>query len=336
MQKAKRIYRKISNSFRFLVQELKAASGMYNAACRKAQGARIIVYHGVCTGHPTKFNTLFISKKTFEQHLKLYRKYFHIISLQDYYNGNFSNEKFTICLSFDDGFANNHTYVLPLLEKYNIPAVFFVTAIRHAGYDILWNDFLTLSTISGPDQLVFGNEIFHKKKGKCYRSATTQETLASVLQASGFSNKQEMIETLQPYASFQRSNRLNEYWLQLTKEQIREMAASPLVTVGSHGYYHNDLSRIDGLELETELRLSKTFLEEVTGSAVTSFAFPYGHYSSAAVEKALQAGYRQLLATEFRYPGDEKNHTLKERMGINPFISAKNQIYAITKGHYEY
>jgi peptidoglycan/xylan/chitin deacetylase (PgdA/CDA1 family) len=336
MQNAARIYRKISNSFRFLKQELKAALGMYNTACSKARGARIVVYHGVCTGHPTRFNTLFIRKENFEQHLELYRKYFHIISLQDYYNGHFRTDKFNICLTFDDGFANNHAYVLPLLKKYNLPATFFVTAIRQAGYDILWNDFLTLTAVTGPEQLVFENELFYKKKRSYYQSATTGKTLASVLQLSAFSAKQAMMKILRPYALFMKSDTLDEYWLQMTTEQIREMADSPLVTIGSHGYYHNDLSRISGSELEAELRLSKAFLEQVTGKRVTSLAFPYGHYSSSVIEEATRAGYHQLLATTFRDPGDENTPALLERMGVNPFISAHNQLYAIVKGHYEY
>jgi peptidoglycan/xylan/chitin deacetylase (PgdA/CDA1 family) len=331
-----RVYRKISTRLRFLKQELKAVSGIYHTACSKARGARIIVYHGVCSGNPTRFNTLFISKNNFEQHLKLYRKYFHIISLKDYYNGHFRNDRFNICLSFDDGFANNHAYVLPLLTKYNIPATFFVTAIRQAGYDILWNDFLTLGTVTGPEQLVFENELFYKRKRTGYQSATSGKTLVSVLQASGFGPKQKMIKVLQPYAVFRKSKDLEEYWLQMTKAQLHEMAASPLVSIGSHGYYHNDLSRVSAGELEAELRLSKAYLEQVTGKPVTSVAFPYGHYSPAVIEEAVRAGYDQLLATKFRFPGDTNNPALRERMAVNPFISANNQLYAIVKGHYEY
>ncbi len=37
-----------------------------------------------------------------------------------------------VLLTFDDGFANNHDVVLPLLMRYRAPAVFFV-ATRHIG-----------------------------------------------------------------------------------------------------------------------------------------------------------------------------------------------------------
>ncbi len=121
-----------------------------------------MIYHGVCQQDHTRFNPIFLKLKTFEQHLKFYKRHFNIISLDDYYLQNFSNDKFNICLTFDDGFANNYKYVLPLLAQYQIPATFFITAIRAAGYDILWNDFLGIVSKYGPEKIVYKNESYYK------------------------------------------------------------------------------------------------------------------------------------------------------------------------------
>ena len=120
---------------------------------KKARGSRILVYHGICREKPFQFNTLFITIKTLENHLRFYKKYFNIVSLDDYYQQKFSAEKYNICLSFDDGFANNYKYVLPLLEQYEIPAHFFITGIRDTGYDILWNDLLSIANKHGSADL---------------------------------------------------------------------------------------------------------------------------------------------------------------------------------------
>src|ERR1044072_207218 len=101
----------------------------------RAKGKRILTYHGICLQEPTRFNPIFLTLKTFEKQLQIFRQYCHIVSLDDYFADQLSDNNFNICLTFDDGFANNYHYVLPLLEKYEIPATFFVTAIRDAGYD---------------------------------------------------------------------------------------------------------------------------------------------------------------------------------------------------------
>src|SRR4051794_6307717 len=95
---------------------------------KNARGVRILVYHGICLNDPHKFNTLFITLKRFEKQLQLYKKYFDIVSLDEVFKKQLNPERFSVCLTFDDGFANNYKYVLPLLEKHEVPATFFITS----------------------------------------------------------------------------------------------------------------------------------------------------------------------------------------------------------------
>ncbi len=298
---------------------------------REARGARVLVYHGLCRKLPLSYNTLFITMSRFEAQLKLYKTYFNLISLDELYQRKFSNDRFNICLTFDDGFANNYKYVLPLLEKYKVPAAFFITGIRDAGYDILWNDVLCVANRFGPERVFLMNTEFRKAKSQVYASVATGETLASVLRRCGFEEKKEMIEQLGGY----RYKADKDFWLQADREEIRELSASEWVTIGSHGYYHNDMGNITGNLLKEEMIKSKHFLEELTGKDIRALAFPYGSYSKEALTEAKKAGYSQLLGTELVLPGDKEEETLKERLTINPFISNVNQLHANIKGHYE-
>jgi len=304
--------------------------GLEPPILKKVSGSRILVYHGICQKYHLRYNTLFVTRKMFEKHLQLYKKYCHLLSLDDYYEERFSKVKFNLCLSFDDGFANNHTYVLPLLEQYEIPAVFFVTSIRQAGHDILWNDVLAIAYRYGPYRLIFNKREFIKRKDKKYVDAGTGELLADILLRTGFAEKEQMIEILGNW----RNRAADEYWLQMTTEQIRQLSASKWVTIGSHGYYHNDFAKLPDMSAKLEMEQSKQFLEGVTGQEVKSLAFPYGSYSAQTVMAAKQAGYSQLLATNFLFPGDENDTTLRERLTINPFISSTNQLYASIRGTY--
>jgi peptidoglycan/xylan/chitin deacetylase (PgdA/CDA1 family) len=333
MSVLQKIITKTSRRVRYLQGDISHFIGADNSYYKDARGSRILAYHGICHSEPTKFNTLFVTAQTFEQHLGYYKRYFNLISMDDYYLKRFSKTKFNICLTFDDGFANNYAYALPLLHKYKVPATFFVTAASAAGYDILWNDMLSIAGKYGPAALTFKGQTYHKNTNRHYTD-TEGISLNVKLRACGFSEKAELMRLLDKLCPFRRNGQHQDYWLQMTAEQIRQTAASPYVTIGSHGYYHNDLAGITAAEAAKELAQSKQYLESVTGKAVKSIAFPYGSYNQGVVNAAKACGYTQLLATDYNLPDDGVEPAMRERLTINPFISTTNQMYANVRGTY--
>ena len=304
--------------------------GLNRSYFSKARGARIVVYHGICRHDHLRFNTIFLTQKMFESHLKFYKQYFNVISLDEYYRGNFSDDRFNICLTFDDGFANNHKYVLPLLEQYELPAAFFITAVREAGYNILWNDHLSMAYKYGEHKYVFRNEEFLKDHYGKYKSSSTGKFLADLLREKDFEPKIELMQTLKLKRQVE-----TDFWLQMTEEEIKELSDSKWVTIGSHGYYHNDLAKIPVASVKDEVSRSKEFLENVTGKEIEALAFPYGSYNKDAIHETKKAGFTKLLAAEFLFPDDVNDLSLRVRLIINPFISTVNQMYATISGNYE-
>jgi peptidoglycan/xylan/chitin deacetylase (PgdA/CDA1 family) len=263
--------------------------------------------------------------------LRFYKKYFDIVSLEEFYRLQPGAEKFTISLTFDDGFANNYKYVLPLLEQYEVPATFFITAIRDAGYDILWNDMLAIAAKYGPERIFLGQDLFIKTGKGRYRSSTTDKFLVDTLRTTGFDAKKEMIQVLASCKA--KADR--DYWLQMTIEEIKNLSQNKWVTIGSHGYYHNDLSQISIDLVKDELSRSKRFLESITGKRVTAVAFPYGAYTPETIKAAKQTGYTQLLTAGSRYKEDKTDELIRDRFTVNPFISTVNQMHANISGSYE-
>jgi peptidoglycan/xylan/chitin deacetylase (PgdA/CDA1 family) len=305
--------------------------GLNQSFFRHARGARILVYHGICRDDHLRFNTLFVKLKTFESQLRLYKKYFNLVSIEDFYHQNFSKDRFNSCLTFDDGFANNYKYVLPLLEQYEIPAAFFITGIRDAGYDILWNDILSVSCQYGPAKIIFKNDEFVKGKDKRYVSSSTGKLLTDILRLTEFEDKAELIQVLDSV----KNKAEGDYWLQMTEEQIKTLSKSKWVTIGSHSYYHNDLAKIPVASAKEEIIRSKQLLENITGKEIKALAFPYGSYTREVIEAAKSTGYSQLLATEFLFPEDKDDITMRERLTTNPFISNINQMHADITGNYK-
>ena len=335
MHIVKRIQLKLKRESLYLYRDLKHGLGLSEQFYKSALGSRIMVHHGICLADHTKFNSIFLTLRTFESHLKFYKKYFNVVSLDDYYQQKFSKDKFNICLTFDDGFANNYKYVLPLLAQYQLPATFFITAISHAGYDVLWNDFLSIVSKYGPKQISYKNHSYKKDKHNRYILTETSNSLNETLRNCGFTEKAEMMEELYPLVPFKADKKDEDYWLQMSREQIRQVAASPYVTIGAHGYYHNDLAKISIEDVKEELVNTKTYLETIIGKPVNSFAFPYGSYNADVVDAAKKAGYDKLLAVDFLSIGDTRNNALRERFTVNPFISIPNQMYATITRKYE-
>ncbi|MPM32009.1 hypothetical protein SDC9_78567 [bioreactor metagenome] len=87
----------------------------------------IIMYHEV---KPAKAGKDAILPSEFEQDLQYLASQGYttvtISQVIDYVNGNGSLPQKPIMLTFDDGYLNNYTYVLPLLQKYNAKIVFSV------------------------------------------------------------------------------------------------------------------------------------------------------------------------------------------------------------------
>ncbi|MEO7213469.1 polysaccharide deacetylase family protein [Mucilaginibacter sp.] len=333
MSVLEKIITKTSRRARYIQGDISHIMGVDKNYYKSARGSRILAYHGICQNAPTKFNTLFITLQTFERHLSYYKRYFNLVSMDDFYLQRFSEEKFNICLTFDDGFANNYAYALPLLHKYRVPATFFVTAASAAGYDILWNDMLSIAGKYGPAVLTFKDRSYHKNTYRHYVDAEGI-SLNVKLRRFGFSDKAELMRLLDKLCPFRKNKEHQDYWLQMTADQIKQMAASPYVTIGSHGYYHNDLAGITAAEAAKELAQSKQYLESVTGKAVNSIAFPYGSYNQAVVNAAKACGYTQLLATDYHHAEDGAEPAMRERLTINPFISTTNQMYANVRGTY--
>ena len=74
----------------------------------------------------------------------------------------------------------------------------------------------------------------------------------------------------------------------LTKNQLKEMAASGLVNIGSHTMSHGDLSQMNEEQLTYELRDSQTCLEDIVNQPVTDLSYPYGKLTDAVINKARQ------------------------------------------------
>jgi peptidoglycan/xylan/chitin deacetylase (PgdA/CDA1 family) len=84
----------------------------------------------------------------------------------------------------------------------------------------------------------------------------------------------------------------------MSVEELRQCSAHPLVTIGSHGVAHTVLTECGDEQLVRELRESKSFLERVTGTSISYFAYPRGDYDTRVARQTEAAGYTAAFAVD--------------------------------------
>lgn len=325
---------KIRQRLRWKLNDQLFSWGMGKRLLQNRPGGRILVYHGIDQKGSRAFNTRFISQLEFDQQVAWMKEHYHLVSLDEYYAGNFAEDRLTVALTFDDGYANNLHYALPVLEKYQVPAAFFVTGIRDTGKNILWPDFLDLATPLLKRPLVIDGEHFHKDRHGELTAASSGRKLKHLAKEADYLFILKLLHAFPSSADPRNLPELEDYWRQLTLDELRELASSPLVTIGSHSYLHTSLGNIPIDNAREEMQESKRFLEKTIGKPIKALAFPDGSYNRKVVEAAHEIGYEQQLAVDFRFPEDESDTALRTRLGLHPHLSWNNQVAVLLKGSY--
>lgn len=113
---------------RAIVRTISEISALTYAFSRPRFGFRVLMYHAV--GTPLKHNCkgiYSIKPELFKQHIAALSDC-HAASIVSFYNGQPSDNKLDVAVTFDDGYKDNLYIAAPILLKYNIPFTVFVTS----------------------------------------------------------------------------------------------------------------------------------------------------------------------------------------------------------------
>jgi peptidoglycan/xylan/chitin deacetylase (PgdA/CDA1 family) len=85
----------------------------------------------------------------------------------------------------------------------------------------------------------------------------------------------------------------------LTKEEIKKLSDTGNV-IGAHTWDHHMVTKYSGDDWNTQLVKPKSKLEEITGTPVTYFAYPFGLWNKAAIVEIKKSDYEMafILSTK--------------------------------------
>jgi peptidoglycan/xylan/chitin deacetylase (PgdA/CDA1 family) len=85
----------------------------------------------------------------------------------------------------------------------------------------------------------------------------------------------------------------------LGSDELRALSATGLVTLGSHTTTHASLPDVAPEVRMRELCESRAWIEDLTGTAVDLFAYPFGHHDVPSEAATVAAGYRAACTFTF-------------------------------------
>lgn len=234
----------------------------------------------------------------FDQQLRLLKRWFDILPLPDAVTALREGRlpARALAITFDDGYADNCTVALPVLQRHALPATFFIaTGFLDGGR--MWNDTVIEAVRSCGlpeiDLHVLGLGVC--RLGSIVERRAAIAALLAKLKYLPPREREDRVETLAQLCG----NGLPST-LMLTTDQILQMRAAGM-TIGAHTIHHPILARLSDADARDEIAGGKEWLERLLGERVALFAYPNGKpcrdYLSTHVRMARELGFDAAFST---------------------------------------
>ena len=199
------------------------------------------------------------------------------------------------CFSFDDGYADNLTRALPIMERFGAPFTVYVTTgmITHE-IDAWW--FGLAALLRSRDRLTLSARLSFECPDLS-RKRFAFKTIEWLIHKENFRLLADVREAIAKSAIDCRVLVEREA---LTQQQLHRLSHHPLVTIGGHTTTHPNLAQTCALTARREMAENRRFLEDLIDQPVEHFAYPFGHERACGDREAQicrDAGFRTAVTT---------------------------------------
>lgn len=285
-------------------------------------GFTVLMYHKVMPDDLVEdypFPNLVISESNFKQHIRIAATRFQTMTVSEAAALDWNSQprsKPIICVTFDDGYSDNHEIAAPILNSAGIAATFYA-ATRFIAGDALWFD------IAGHALKQFGNAAVASTLREAIPEISegikyfdTPDDLAGFLKRIGHVHR--MIATEAILARFG-TPPPNITYRPMSTADLRSLAHKGH-EIGSHTVNHPILTQLSADEIEFELKQSALEIAHWTGEKPASICYPNGEHDEAIRLASSNAGYKNGVTTRIGF--NDPNH---DRFAIaRRFVSESN------------
>ncbi len=280
-------------------------SGSVRLAARLAKpGAVMLMYHSVVENPQLTENSIGTSKSSavFEAHMRALATQFSPVSIDQivaFVNGGPALPPRAVAVTFDDGFLDNYEVALPILNRYSVPAVFYILVDAVETRVAPWYCRINYALRTTRKAAWIDPE-----NGQSYKLATLQDRKAALKTAWEAGARKtatvqaQYVQQLEHTLEIDPMPELNR--LMLTWDQVRALKKASHV-VGAHTLTHPNLAHVTKEEAQSEIAGSKQRLEKEMGEPVDHFSYPHPalnpNFSAQTVEITREAGFKSAVLT---------------------------------------
>ena len=202
-----------------------------------------------------------------------------------------------LCITFDDGYADNATVALPILQRHGLAATFFVaTGFLDGGR--MWNDSVIENLRRSPREAA---DLAALGLGSLPLRSTAERRAAieAVLPRIKYRPLDAREPLLQAVAEAAGRPPLPDD-LMMSSAQVRALADAGM-EIGGHTVRHPILTELPDDAAVAEIRNGRDHLQRITGRAVEVFAYPNGgpdrDYDHRHVAMVRSLGFSAAVST---------------------------------------
>jgi peptidoglycan/xylan/chitin deacetylase (PgdA/CDA1 family) len=206
-----------------------------------------------------------------------------------------------VCLTFDDGYRDNLQHAWPILKEAGVPFAIYVPTSFPDRLGELW--WLVLEAVIAKNDRI-GLVIDGDNRAFDCRSVAEKRALYDELYwwLRRRQTEAELRAIVRDLAArYQVDVAAFCADLCMSWQEIAELAADPLVTIGAHTVNHQMLAKLPEKTVRSEMDLSRTVIEAALGVRPAHLSYPYGDPNSAGPREfkiAAELGFKTAVTTQ--------------------------------------
>lgn len=301
----------------------------------------ILSYHRVADKELDPWG-LRVSPENFSRQLRVIKEFGTPLSLSDfaknYQIGTVPQNP--IVLTFDDGYVDNLSHALPLLNSFDVPATFFIST-GYTGQEYFWWEALEhvfLRPNRLPSRLTVqlreGSLDVELAEAESYSLKQYEKDCVSFKwrgePGSRLRIYHEVYDALWALDHDQRLRQVDRIvsWSgidplsfsdsrPLKTQELKGLGEENLVTIGAHSIQHLPLDEKSVHIQRSEIMGSRRDLELILNRPVDTFAYPHGKFNDESVSILKENGFLCACTTRENIVEFSTDHMLLPRFAVN-------------------